>query len=271
MYGVVLRDNLTMAGITVQAPFLAAVSVAPAISSGVFDGVMGFGMPALSKPGLEPIWKSILHQESLPENVFSFYLNPQFNFHVHTGYGGELTMGGVDARRIADGNLDSIVYTDVIPFADTNQILYWQFRVSLKVNGRLLVDPLTGEPQEFSGMSDTGTSAVSVPQVIWDQLGIDDAFASHLCGTIPSLTFIIEGQEFPLPAADLRVPTNILGLHCNSLIEKLPAALEDSVASPNHTFPIIMGDAFLRRYLSVYDWGKLRVGFAAAAPAPVQF
>ena len=56
----------------VLSPFMAAVSVAPAISAGVFDGVMGFGMPQLSKPGLRPIWTSIVDQHpELKEKVSS--------------------------------------------------------------------------------------------------------------------------------------------------------------------------------------------------------
>ena len=54
--------------------------------------------------------------------MFSFYLNPTFDLNVHTGYGGELTIGGVDPRRIQGGDLKRIVYAPVIPFGHTGQV-----------------------------------------------------------------------------------------------------------------------------------------------------
>lgn len=183
-------------------------------------------MPALSKPGLKPIWLSMIEQNVISEPVFSVYLDPRFELHKTNPDGGEIIIGGIDDSKIEGGNRSSIVWSPLVPFAGTDVLLYWEFDVSVKVNGKTLRSQ-SGLPFPFTAMSDTGTSVISVPRVLWDAIGLGRDATDRIvsCSSIPSLTFVIEGVEFEISAEELGVRSGWFSLGCESLIQPLPRGL----------------------------------------------
>ena len=118
-----------------------------------------------------------------------------------------------------------------MPFAGTKSLLYWEFQTFVKINGRT-VRSASGLSFPFTAMSDTGTSVISVPRILWESIDMDQAGANGLvsCSSIPSLTFIIEGVEFEIDAKDLGVASGWFSLGCESLIQPLPQGLVSSTS-----------------------------------------
>ena len=113
---------------------------------------------------------------------------------------------------------------------------------------------------------DTGTSLIAMPSAeairINQKIGAQrNIFGQYLlnCTTLdrlPSLNIVFNGREFPLPPHDY-----VLNLGADQCLSAFIGLDIPAPAGPLW----IVGDAFLRRYYSVYDLGKNAVGLAEAA------
>ena len=88
--------------------------------------------------------------------------------------------------------------------------------------------------------------------------------------SLPDITFNFSGHNFSLPATDYILNTqgtcisSFQGIDIPPPLGKISPALSSMRLLT--TGPIwIIGDTFLRRYYSIYDLGKDRVGLAKAA------
>jgi len=101
---------------------------------------------------------------------------------------------------------------------------------------------------------DTGTSLIVGPTA-WMNDIIANFPKTIDCAKIdkyPDLTFTIAGQQFSVPSTYYIVQVNgqcILGVQGADL----PAEFGNT---------IILGDVFIRRYYTHFDWGNQAVGFA---------
>ncbi|TKC52566.1 hypothetical protein EI555_018266, partial [Monodon monoceros] len=215
-----------------------------------FDGIMGMAYPALSMGGAPTALQGMLQEGALTSPVFSFYLSSQ--------------QGSQDGGAVIFGGVDSSLYTGQIHWAPVTQELYWQ----IGIEEFLIGDQATGWcSQGCQAVVDTGTSLLTVPQQFMSSLlqatgAEEDQYGQFFvdCNSIqslPTLTFIINGVQFPLPPASYIL---------NNDDSFCMLGVEPTYVPSQNGQPLwILGDVFLRSYYSVYDLGNNRVGFATAA------
>ncbi|XP_036129392.1 pepsin B [Molossus molossus] len=214
-----------------------------------FDGILGMAYPNMAVGSAPTVMQGMLQQGQLTAPVFSFYFSRQPTYQ----YGGELILGGVDSR----------LYSGQIVWAPVTQELYWQIAIQEFAIG----NQATGWcSQGCQAIVDTGTFLLAVPQQYMGSLlqatGAQQAQNGDFvvnCNSVQSLpvvTFIISGSQFPLPPSAYVLNNNG---YCRLGVEAT------YLPSPNGQPLWILGDVFLKEYYSVYDMANNRVGFASSA------
>lgn len=252
--GFLSTDSLKIGSGVVKAQTFAEVTEEPGIAFVVakFDGILGLGFPKLSVDGVVTPFENMVDQKLIDEPVFSFYLNKDPKGKV----GGELIFGGVDKDH----------FEGEITYANLSETTYWKFKMDgFAVNGGSANDFCNGG---CDVIADTGTSLIAMPkdeaEKLNKQIGATPLQAGEYtvdCAKIdslPDVTFTISGRKFTLKGNEyvLQVDSTV-GKQCISgfLGFEFPAKLKPFW---------ILGDVFLSKYYSVYDWGQKRVGFATA-------
>merc|ERR1711933_331815 len=133
---------------------------------------------------------------------------------------------------------------------------------STKYTGDLTYTPITNK-----AIADTGTSLLAVPTTVFTSLltkfpagavkplvhGEYTVDCSKI-STLPTISFSIGGKEFALEGSDYVL--NVQG-------QCLLGFLGLDVPAPRG--PLwILGDVFLRKYYTVFDYGNAQIGFATA-------
>mmetsp|Transcript_13828 Transcript_13828/g.42093 ORF Transcript_13828/g.42093 Transcript_13828/m.42093 type:complete len:236 (-) Transcript_13828:378-1085(-) len=216
-----------------------------------FDGILGFGYPNIAVNGIPPFFQQAVASGAIAEPVFAFYLAKD----ASAPSGGELTLGGVDPTH----------YTGEFTYTPVTIPGYWQFAVdSLQVDG----SPMLGA---FKAIADTGTSLLALPKADLANIIAKVPGVQELPGTgeylvpdcskaseMPSLTFTIEGKPFTLTGDDY-----VLKVTAQGVTECLLGMSGIDVPPPRG--PLwILGDVFLRKYYTKFDYGNNRLGFATA-------
>jgi len=171
--------------------------------------------------------------------VFSFYLGWR-------GDQGLLTSGGIDETK----------YVGEISWIPVTRALYWQ----IEIEGFSMGDYKTNEPQ--AAIVDTGTSLIIGPneavKEIAELAGIDyfspDSVLLVDCDKVqdmPDLTFVINGNNFTIPNYMLFLD---YGGECIFALEGY------DFYTPTLTW--ILGDMFLHRFYSVFDYENEMIGLA---------
>lgn len=126
---------------------------------------------------------------------------------------------------------------------------------AIKVDGKTVASNL-------KGIVDSGTSLIagasSVMKSITSKVG--SATSPVTCGdsSKPDVTFTIEGKDYNLTESDYQVKMTVLGqTQCmNGFMSlNMPAKMADMV---------ILGDVFMRKFLTHFDMDGNRVGMALA-------
>jgi len=210
-----------------------------------FDGILGFGYPDISVNKMPPFFQAGLASGAIKDAKFAFYLEKSGST------GGELTLGGVDSSKYSG----SFTYTPVTIKG------YWQFAMSkVSVGGSSFAG-------ETKAIADTGTSLLAIPTSSLKSLltkfpsGVVKPLAAgeytvdcSKVSSLPSLSFTISGKEFTLEGSEYVLSVSgecLLGI--------------TGIDVPAPRGPLwIMGDVFLRKYYTVFDYGEDRLGFALA-------
>ncbi|XP_008145377.2 pepsin B [Eptesicus fuscus] len=214
-----------------------------------FDGILGMAYPNMAVGNAPTVMQGMLQQGQLTQPIFSFYFSRQ----PTRQYGGELILGGVDNQ----------LYSGQIVWAPVTQELYWQIAIQEFAIG----NQATGWcSQGCQAIVDTGTFLLAVPQQYMGSFlqatgaqqaqNGDFVVACNSVQSLPTITFIISGSQFPLPPSAYVLNNNG---YCRLGIEAT------YLPSPNGQPLWILGDVFLKEYYSVYDMANNRVGFAFAA------
>ncbi|KAG5984240.1 saccharopepsin [Claviceps digitariae] len=242
--GFVSNDVMSIGDLKIEKQDFAEATKEPglAFAFGRFDGILGLGYDTISVNGMVPPFYNMMNQKLLDEPVFAFYLGSGEE-------GSEATFGGIDSSR----------YEGKIEYIPLRRKAYWE----VDIDSIALGDEVA-ELEKTGAILDTGTSLNVLPSSLAEllnaQIGAKKGFNGQYtidCGkvtSLPDITFNLAGSNYSLPASDY-----ILKLQdtCVSTFQGMDI--------PEPAGPlVILGDAFLRRYYSVYDHGKHAVGLALA-------
>jgi len=242
--GFVSQDTVKIGDLTIKKQDFAEATSEPglAFAFGRFDGILGLGYDTISVNKIVPPFYKLIDQGLLDEPVFAFYLGS-------TDKESEVVFGGVDNNHF-DGKLIKLpvrrkAYWEV----DFDSITFGDATAKLEGTGAIL---------------DTGTSLIALPTTLADllnsEIGAKKGFNGQYtveCSkrdSLPDLTFTLSGHKFTISAYDYVLEVS------GSCISAFMG-----MDFPEPIGPLaILGDAFLRRWYSVYDLGKNTVGLAPA-------
>jgi len=243
--GFTSQDSVTVGSVTVPNLLFAEAVKEPGVAfiAAHFDGIMGFGFPEISVNGMTPFFQGALAAGAIKEAKFAFYLEKSGST------GGELSLGGADSTK----------YTGDFTYTPITTKGYWQFSVAAVTVGGNSFASTT------KAIADTGTSLLAVPTTVFTSLLTKfpaGAVKPLLHGeytvdcskvsTLPTISFSIGGKEFALEGSDY-----VLNVQGQCLLGFL------GLDVPPPRGPLwILGDVFLRKYYTVFDYGNAQIGFA---------
>ncbi|XP_038825418.1 gastricsin-like [Salvelinus namaycush] len=216
-----------------------------------FDGILGLSYPSISAGQETPVMDNIMSQNLLQANLFAFYL----------------TRDGQQGSELSFGEVDNTKYQGQIYWTPVTSQTYWQIGIQgFQINGQE-----TGWcGQGCQAIVDTGTSMLTAPRQIMGTLmqsigAQQDQYGQYTVNcnqinSLPTLTFTINGINFPLPPSAYIQQTNQGGYQF-CFVGIIPTYLPSQNGQPLW----ILGDVFLMQYYSVYDRTSNQVGFATAA------
>lgn len=205
---------------------------------GKFDGILGLAFQDLSVGQAIPVFQMAIEQKVISQPVFSFYLGNEAD--------GELTFGGYDTSKFK-GELQKVNLTSAT---------YWE----IQIDGLYADDqPVDGKA---SAIVDSGTSLIAIPpshmEALADMVGATKLFTGQYkvdCSAIPHLpvvAFSISGTSYPLNGEDYTLQSSNLCM--------LAFMAFETEGGPSY----ILGDVFMRRYYTVFDYANREISFAEA-------
>jgi len=242
--GFVSQDVMTIGDITVQKQDFAEATSEPglAFAFGRFDGILGMGYDTISVNQIVPPIYNMIKQQLIDEPVFSFFLGG-------TEEESEVIFGGIDENH----------YTGKLIKLPIRRKAYWEVEFDSITFGSN-----TAELDNTGAILDTGTSLIILPttlsELLNQEIGAKKSFNGQYtveCSKrdeLPDLTFTLSGHKFSIGPYDYILEVS------GSCISAF-----SGMDFPEPIGPLaILGDAFLRRWYSVYDLGKDSVGLAKA-------
>ncbi|KAH6677395.1 putative vacuolar protease A [Halenospora varia] len=244
--GFVSEDTMTIGDLKVKNQLFAEATEEPglAFAFGRFDGILGLGYDTISVNKIPPPFYNMVEQGLLDEPVFAFYLG-----NTEDGDNSEATFGGINEDHFT-GKLTNIplrrkAYWEV----DLDAITFGKSKASLEGTGVIL---------------DTGTSLIALPTTLAELLNKEIGAKKGYNGqytvecdkrdSLPDMSFTLSGYDFAITPYDYIL--EVQGSCISSFM---------GMDFPEPVGPLaILGDAFLRKWYSVYDLGKGTVGLAAA-------
>lgn len=203
-----------------------------------FDGILGLGFDSISVGGVETVFHNAIEQGAVEKPMFAFYLGDNAD--------GELTFGGYDDTKF-EGDLSWVALSDAT---------YWRINTDGVKIGLFSTGP-------SDAIVDSGTSLITGPSkdilaialvigakpTITGQYTID----CEKVDDIPEITWTIDGKDYPVPGKDLVISASGTCLF---------AMMGMDFPKPGPQW--ILGDVFMRKYYTVFDYEQERVGFAKA-------
>ncbi|BCS22429.1 pepsin-like aspartic protease [Aspergillus puulaauensis] len=245
--GFVSQDNLKIGDLKVKGQDFAEATSEPglAFAFGRFDGILGLGFDAISVNKIVPPFYQMINQGLLDEPVFAFYLGDANK----EGDSSVATFGGIDKDHY-EGELINI---------PLRRKAYWE----VDLDAIALGDDVA-ELDNTGVILDTGTSLIALPsnlaEMINAQIGAKKGFTGQYSvecdkrDSLPDLTFTLTGHNFTIGPYDYTL--EVQGSCISAFM---------GMDFPEPVGPLaILGDAFLRKWYSVYDLGNSAVGLAKA-------
>ncbi|EED90965.1 predicted protein [Thalassiosira pseudonana CCMP1335] len=204
-----------------------------------FDGILGLCFPVLSQdPGVSTVIENLVDNGSLEKPMFSFFLGNNAD--------GELTLGGYDESRF-EGD---------ITWVDLVSPTYWLSPMDeVRFGGNVVSSGKT------AGIMDTGTSLLYGPQDIVMNMATSlggqflpqvQLFLIDCDTTVPDLEFTIGGMAINIPGSELM-----------SVVDQMNRLVGDpSSPIPAGFSTWLMGDTFLRKVYTIFDYGEQKIGYA---------
>ncbi|KAK7203795.1 aspartic peptidase domain-containing protein [Myxozyma melibiosi] len=248
MSGFVSNDILTIGDLEIKSQDFAEATQEPglAFAFGRFDGILGLGYDTISVDGMVPPVYNAINQGLLDEPLFSFYLGDTT---VDEEMGGVATFGGIDESH----------YTGEITWLPVRRQAYWE--VDLK---SITFGSESAELENTGAIVDTGTSLIALPTGLAEILNMEIGAKKNWQGqytvdcdvrdTLQDISFNLNGKEFAITAKDY-----IMEVQGSCISAFMGMDFPEPVGPL-----VILGDAFLRKWYSIYDIGNNRVGLAQA-------
>ncbi|CAE7337975.1 ctse-b [Symbiodinium sp. CCMP2456] len=206
-----------------------------------YDGVLGLALPQLSQDHGFCLFDELVKSRKLTRPLFAVYFSLE---------GGEISFGKVDVKRMESE----------LKWAPVWKPGFWQVSLTdLTLNGSKT--DLCGAPGSYTACAaalDTGTSALTAPTRLARQLAelLQVAPDCSNFDALPTLGFLLEEVDLELELT----PQDYVEREEDTCELQLMA-----VDVPRPDGPLfLLGDPFLRRYYTVYDRQRLRIGFALA-------
>lgn len=215
-----------------------------------FDGLFGMAFPELSKAGTVPPLYKMVSDGLIDKNMFAFWLRPATMGEWGEGSGGVLSIGGYNPDH----------FIGEITWLKISKRPYWQVELTRAYMG--------DDPElSWSGKAvlDTGTSLIVMPEKIAAkinsqlsaQYSSESGYFMFDCSKVssfPDLYLSLNGVDFSLSPSDYTI--HFSG-ECYSTISGMDIGNSDG--------PLwILGDAFLRKYYTVFDADQERIGLATS-------
>ena len=246
MSGFVSQDTFQIGDLKVKNQDFAEATSEPglAFAFGKFDGILGLGYDTISVNKIVPPFYNMLDQGLLDEPVFAFYLSS-----IDSGDESEAIFGGVNEDH----------YTGKLTKIPLRRKAYWEVDLDAITFG-----DQTAEIDSTGAILDTGTSLIALPKTLAELLNKEIGAKPSYNGqytiecdkrdSLPDLTFTLTGYNFTIGPYDYIL--EVQGSCISSFM---------GFDIPEPAGPLaILGDAFLRKYYSVYDVGNNAVGLAKA-------
>jgi hypothetical protein len=243
--GVLDEDTVRLGGLAISDfPFVEMTSVAKNFQRGtlLFDGILGMGQPHSAIAKVTPM-QMLKEQGKIDHNVFAFYLTSDGK------PGSTLSLGGPDCSYYTG----DIKYTKLSRYSSYSP--GWLITGSdVKVGGKSL-----GLCRGMLGCQmtlDTGASYITGPTKAMNKIIAEVGEVRSDCSnlhSLPKITISIGGADFEL-GPEFYVLRSAQDRTCHLLL------LGVDQWAPSY----ILGDPFLRKYYTIFDADKRRVGFALA-------
>jgi len=237
-------DTANVGGFDIDAQRFAEVKDASglgiAYKAGHFDGILGLAFDTISIDKTPTPFKNLMDQGKIDEGKFAFYLGSE------DGPTGELTIGGYDKTK----------FTGDLTWVPVSRQGYWQLELD---------DVSAGDKSYASktaGIVDSGTSLLTGPVDAVTELATAVGAKANFAGeyivdcdaTLPDLTFTIAGKEYTLTGEEYVIKS---GTTCLFAIMGMDI--------PEPAGPLwILGDVFMRKFYTVFDYENAQIGFANA-------
>ncbi|KAL9530875.1 Vacuolar protease [Sphaerulina musiva] len=244
--GYVSQDTVQIGDLKIKDQLFAEATSEPglAFAFGRFDGIMGLGYDTISVNGIPPPFYNMIDQGLLDEKVFAFYLSS-----TDKGDESEAIFGGVNKDH----------YTGDMTKIPLRRKAYWEVDLDAITFGKQ-----TAEIDATGAILDTGTSLIALPSTLAELLNKEIGAKKSYNGqytvdcsardSLPDLTFTLTGHNFTIDSYDyiLEVQGSCISAFMGFDIPEPAGPLA------------ILGDAFLRKWYSVYDLENNAVGLAKA-------
>lgn len=266
--GEINEDTVYFGGVAVEKQGFAEIvqEDGDVFAQSKFDGIVGLAFPQMAAYDMAPVFDSIIKQNKLDSNVFSFYFAKN---------------AGENDSRLIVGGVDSSLYEGDISYHKVVDPYYWTLKADNILIGGKDVGLCT---HGCRVIADTGTSLLTGPEDqlfdLLDTLNVDDGCQG--AENLPDITFVLDGVHYPLTPSDYVLSVTDDGTEVSyDSVSKSDYMNEDEgrcsrncaaglmpLDIPDPQGPAwILGDIFLSKYYSVFDRDNNRVGFAKSKRA----